>query len=147
MKNLVFNLRTAKAQAEGCAKVSRMAKVLNTLTLLLTLGVGQMRGWNPVYLIGDDANNWSTGKTDYVISNNADEGSCYFYFTKNKCFAVYITFYNEQAGPGSNQAEMGINTGSQKFYIWGNGENTHSAKYTGNSGIVEVHAKQKDNGE
>ena len=42
MKNLVFNLRTAKAQAEGCAKVSRMAKVLTTLTLLLTLGVGQM---------------------------------------------------------------------------------------------------------
>ena len=45
MKNLVFNLRTAKAQAEGCAKVtksSRMAKVLTTLTLLLTLCVGQM---------------------------------------------------------------------------------------------------------
>lgn len=45
MKNLVFNLRTAKAQAEGCAKVtksSRMAKILTTLTLLLTLGVGQM---------------------------------------------------------------------------------------------------------
>ncbi len=42
MKNLVFNLRTAKAQAEGCAKVSRMAKVLTTLTLLLTLGVGQV---------------------------------------------------------------------------------------------------------
>ena len=45
MKNLVFNLRTAKAQAEGCAKVtksSRMAKVLTTLTLLLTLCVGQI---------------------------------------------------------------------------------------------------------
>ena len=45
MKNLVFNLRTAKAQAEGCAKVtksSRMAKILTTLTLLLTLCVGQM---------------------------------------------------------------------------------------------------------
>lgn len=44
MKNLVFNLRTAKAQA-GCAKVtksSRMAKILTTLTLLLTLCVGQM---------------------------------------------------------------------------------------------------------
>ena len=48
MKNLVFNLRTAKAQAEGCAKVtksSRMAKILTTLTLLLTLGVGQMWAW------------------------------------------------------------------------------------------------------
>lgn len=47
MKNLVFNLRTAKAQAEGCAKVtksSRMAKLLTTLTLLLTLCVGQAWG-------------------------------------------------------------------------------------------------------
>ena len=49
MKNLVFNLRTAKAQAEGCAKVSRMAKVLTTLTLLLTLGVGQM--WADTYYL------------------------------------------------------------------------------------------------
>lgn len=45
MKNVFLNVRTAKAQAGGCAKVtksSRMAKVLTTLTLLLTLGVGQM---------------------------------------------------------------------------------------------------------
>ena len=50
MKNLVFNLRTAKAQAEGCAKVtksSRMAKILTTLTLLLTLGVGY--AWGDTY--------------------------------------------------------------------------------------------------
>ena len=116
--------------------------------MLLTLGVGQMWAFNPVYLIGDDAGNWTSGKTNYVISNNADEGSCYFYLTKNNCFAVYITYYNEQAGPGSDKAEMGISpTGDQKFYIWGDGENTNSAKYTGNSGIVEVHAKQKDNGD
>ena len=51
MKNLVFNLRTAKAQAEGCAKVSRMAKVLTTLTLLLTLGVGQV--WAGASWIGN----------------------------------------------------------------------------------------------
>ena len=40
MKNLVLNLRNAKAQA-GCATSSRMAKLLTTL-LFLTLGVGQM---------------------------------------------------------------------------------------------------------
>ena len=42
MKNLVLNLRNAKAQA-GCAKSSRMAKLLTTL-LFLTLGVGQTWG-------------------------------------------------------------------------------------------------------
>lgn len=148
MKN-IFSKTTENRTQNGVKSYSFPTRLLSPILIFafLTLGVGQMRGWNPVYLIGDDANNWSNGKTNYVISNNADEGSCYFYFTKNKCFAVYITYYNEQAGPGSNQAEMGINTGSQKFYIWENGENTHSAKYTGNSGIVEVHAKQKDNGD
>ena len=45
MKNVFLNVRTAKAQAEGCAKVtksSRMATILTTLTLLLSLCVGQM---------------------------------------------------------------------------------------------------------
>lgn len=60
MKNLVFNLRTAKAQAEGCAKVtksSRMAKILTTLTLLLTLGVGQMWAWT-IYLYTGGFTSW-----------------------------------------------------------------------------------------
>ena len=62
MKNLVFNLRTAKAQAEGCAKVtksSRMAKILTTLTLILTLSVGQMWGAD-TYAIAGSMNGWST---------------------------------------------------------------------------------------
>ena len=49
MKNVFLNVRTAKAQAGGCAKVAkanqmakRMAKFLTTLTLLLNLGVGQV---------------------------------------------------------------------------------------------------------
>lgn len=50
MKNVFLNVRTAKAQAEGCAKVSRMAKILTTLTLLLTLAVGQM--WAAYYVPG-----------------------------------------------------------------------------------------------
>ena len=59
MKNLVFNLRTAKAQA-GCAKVtksSRMAKILTTLTLLLTLSVGQMWAWT-IYLYTGGFTSW-----------------------------------------------------------------------------------------
>jgi uncharacterized repeat protein (TIGR02543 family) len=73
MKNLVFNLRTAKAQAEGCAKVSRMAKVLTTLTLLLTLGVGQAWGYT-VYLYTGSFTDWESG-ADFQIwdgSSNHD---------------------------------------------------------------------------
>ncbi|MBQ7382516.1 MAG: InlB B-repeat-containing protein [Paludibacteraceae bacterium] len=76
MKNLVFNLRTAKAQAEGCAKVtksSRMAKVLTTLTLLLTLCVGQMWGYT-VYLYTGSFTDWESG-ADFQIwdgSSNHD---------------------------------------------------------------------------
>ena len=149
MKNIFSKASAEKRTQNGVKSYLSPTFVLYTISIFafLTLGVGQAWGWNPVYLIGDDANNWSTGKTNYVISNNADEGSCYFYLTKDKFFAVYITYYNEQAGPSTDKSEMGINTGSQRFYIWGNGENTHSAKYTGNSGIVEVHAKQKDNGD
>lgn len=65
MKNLVFNLRTAKAQAEGCAKVtksSRMAKILTTLTLLLSLCVGQM--W------ADVAGFWSDGAAQVTFTVN-----------------------------------------------------------------------------
>lgn len=42
MKTLVYNLRNTTAQAAGCAKVNGFAKLLITLTLLLTLSMGQM---------------------------------------------------------------------------------------------------------
>lgn len=45
MKTLFLNqivLRIATAQAEGCVKVNRRAKLLITLALLLTIGVGEM---------------------------------------------------------------------------------------------------------
>lgn len=67
MKNLVFNLRTAKAQAEGCAKVtksSRMAKILTTLTLLLTLGVGQM------WATPSEGSNWNDASSAKVYFDN-----------------------------------------------------------------------------
>lgn len=73
MKNLVFNLRTAKAQAEGCAKVSRMAKVLTTLTLLLTLGVGQMWGVNvkkPIVYFNNQTPNWSTSNLYFAVGHS-----------------------------------------------------------------------------
>lgn len=77
MKNLVFNLRTAKAQAEGCAKVtksSRMAKVLTTLTLLLTLGVGQM--WADPWVKNDVSTGLQGTKT---VGDKLNGGSEWWY--------------------------------------------------------------------
>ena len=117
------------------------------LSVILLMGVSNMWAWNPVYLIGDPTNNWSSNKTSYVISNNKDEASAYFYFAKNNYFAVYIGYYSEQAGPDSNGAEMNTGASGKQFFIWGDGANSNSAKYVGNNGIVEVHAKQKDYGD
>ena len=128
---------------QGYTKGIRMTAIL----VLLLMGVSNAWGWNPVYLIGDPTNNWSNNKTSYVISNNQDAGSAYCYFSKNNSFAVYITYYNEQAGPSSNGAEMSSGTGDQKFFIWADGANSNAAKYVGNSGIIEIHAQQKDNGD
>lgn len=74
MKNLVFNLRTAKAQAEGCAKVtksSRMAKILTTLTLLLTLGVGQMWGYT-LYVYAGSFTDWEGSSAVTQVYTNKD---------------------------------------------------------------------------
>lgn len=126
----------------------KLFKKLLVLAIVLLTWNAHAYAWNPVYFIGDPTSNWTSNKTSHVISNNADEGSAYFYFAKNNCFAVYITYYNEQAGPADDKSEMNVAaSGAQKFYIWGDGENKHAAKYVGNSGIVEVHAKQKDNGD
>ena len=78
MKNLVFNLRTAKAQAEGCAKVSRMAKVLTTLTLLLTLGVGQMWADITFYYMADMPNNWYTPQNSVTMTQSPTNTNRYY---------------------------------------------------------------------
>ena len=89
MKNLVFNLRTAKAQAEGCAKVSRMAKVLTTLTLLLTLGVGNVWASNTyrVYCVPKAlwGNSW----------DNDDRIKVYWYHKGNSSGAPEMTKMSE----------------------------------------------------
>ena len=108
------------------------------ISVILLMGVSNAWGWNPVYLIGDPTNNWINNKTSYVISNNQDAGSAYCYFNKDNSFAVYITYYNEQAGPSSNGAEMSSGTGDQKFFIWADGENSKdmfkgAGSYSGNT--------------
>lgn len=123
MKNLVFNLRTAKAQA-GCAKVtksSRMAKVLTTLTLLLTLGVGQMWGGESFWQVDMTYSfNGTTGltKTFYSSDNKTaatDLGtmsSGTFTVTKAKwyCWANWqdntycFMWYNINGGDATNKS-------------------------------------------
>lgn len=95
MKNLVFNLRTAKAQAEGCVKVtksSRMAKILTTLTLLLTLGVGQM---------------WAKQMCDLVSSGNVNRAmpnyeAGYNMGTINVWFSINGASYSSKGSTSSN---------------------------------------------
>ncbi len=103
MKNLVFNLRTAKAQAEGCAKVtksSRMAKVLTTLTLLLTLSVGQMwagAGFYEVYFTysysGTTSNATYTNSTS--TTQTIDLGTLTADF---KITSIYLKYWKDGSG-------------------------------------------------
>jgi len=101
MKNLVFNLRTAKAQAEGCAKVtksSRMAKILTTLTLLLTLGVGQMWGKTNCSLT-------SSGDVNRAMPNyeaGYDMGTIYVWFSING--GSYSSKGSTSSNIGTNRA-------------------------------------------
>lgn len=103
MKNLVSNLRTAKAQAEGCAKVtksSRMAKVLTTLTLLLTLGFGQMwagAGFYEVYFTysysGTTSNATYTNSTS--TTQTIDLGTLTADF---KITSIYLKYWKDGSG-------------------------------------------------
>ena len=101
MKNLVFNLRTAKAQAEGCAKVtksSRMAKILTTLTLLLTLCVGQMWGKTNCSLT-------SSGDVNRAMPNyeaGYDMGTIYVWFSING--GSYSSKGSTSSNIGTNRA-------------------------------------------
>ena len=129
MKNVFLKVRTAKAQAEGCAKVtksSRMAKILTTLTLLLTLGVGQM--WAAWYVqgTGSGLNGWGGGAQMTQSNSNTNvyyrqvSGSCEFKITSNS------SGYNDQRnGSHINNTLGSFNlSGSSGSNISGNGGDT-----------------------
>ncbi len=113
MKNLVFNLRTAKAQAEGCAKVSRMAKILTTLTLLLSLCVGQMwggTGFYEVYMVYDK--NGSENNYTYNGSNGSmDLGTITSSFKIKKMYLKVWDDWGDQAFD-AGQSGLGYKTQS-----------------------------------
>ena len=142
MKNLVFNLRTAKAQAEGCATVTksrRMAKVLTTLTLLLTLGVGQMwagQGYNGeshVYLNVDGTTkyykvspeSWPTGS-----SLPGTWGGVLKDQTFNKVLNIQI-----KGGAVGGWTENGGNISGNLYYKVTNNTTTPSSGWTTVGGI------------
>lgn len=102
MKNVFLNVRTAKAQA-GCAKVtksSRMAKILTTLTLLLTLGFGQMwagAGFYEVYFTysysGTTSNATYTNSTS--TTQTIDLGTLTADF---KITSIYLKYWKDGSG-------------------------------------------------
>ena len=152
MKNLVFNLRTAKAQAEGCATVTksrRMAKVLTTLTLLLTLGVGQMwagQGYNGeshVYLNVDGTTkyykvspeSWPTGS-----SLPGTWGGVLKDQTFNKVLNIQI-----KGGAVGGWTENGSNISGNLYYKVTNNTTTPSSGWTTVGGINANYTKKSGN--
>ena len=137
MKNLVFNLRTAKAQAGGCAKVtksSRMAKVLTTLTLLLTLGVGQMWAWaTNVYLNGDfTGGNWNKATYQFTWWYNGTDGKYYRPVYATGSTQYFRLWTNNHVGPASNNTTITTSGSSASSY------SENNWKYTGKAGIINI---------
>jgi len=139
MKNLVFNLRTAKAQAEGCAKVtksSRMAKILTTLTLLLTLGVGQMWAAVTLYYQKDmPSGNYSASNSAAMTQSsvNSNRYSCSVSL-QNGSYGFYIkngnNFYKVSATATTNESVLLHDYGSSNY-----GNSNHRVTYnTGAAG-------------
>ena len=153
MKNLVFNLRTAKAQAEGCAKVSRMAKVLTTLTLLLTLGVGQMWGYDPHFSINGDViktwittNYWYNNQQTFLVRGQAssqasDEWGAYMWMNNGDLFG--LNNGSDRYSPTTNKTEISGSKGSGTYAY--NGDNAF--KYVGASGLVRVNIAESNSRE
>ena len=142
MKNLVFNLRTAKAQAEGCATVTksrRMAKVLTTLTLLLTLGVGQMwagQGYNGeshVYLNVDGTTKYYKVSTESWATGSSLPGTWGGVLkdqTFNKVLNIQI-----KGGAVGGWTENGGNISGNLYYKVTNNTTTPSSGWTTVGGI------------
>lgn len=156
MKNLVFNLRTAKAQAEGCAKVtksSRMAKILTTLTLLLTLGVGQMWGYDPHFSINGDViktwittNYWYNNQQTFLVRGQAssqasDEWGAYMWMNNGDLFG--LNNGSNRYSPTTNKTEISGSKGSGTYAY--NGDNAF--KYVGASGLVRVNIAESNSRE
>lgn len=106
--------------------------------MLLTLGVGQMWGWNNVYYQGDNTS-WNN-----VDMGNSGDASIYMYIANGQYWRYRIE--NCDCGPDSN-TDMGIGSGSGKWYRYDNCASRACGHYTGYSGIVLFHAKQEGNGD
>ncbi len=136
MKNLVFNLRTAKAQAEGCAKVtksSRMAKVLTTLTLLLTLGVGQMWGYT-VYLYTGSFTDWENDGVGFRVWTGKENvnftslGNHWWSCTTTRTGTMYIKRYSGSTDHNQFTASS-VSSTNNVFYVSGWNNSGGALKY------------------
>ena len=146
MKNLVFNLRTAKAQAEGCAKVtksSRMAKILTTLTLLLTLCVGQMwagAGFYEVYFTY--SYNGTTSNATYTNSTSTTQTIDLGTLTADfKITSIYLKYWKDGSGNmcgGLVDYYISSDQEYQPSWTWtSKGGNNHELSSTANWTIAQ----------
>lgn len=135
MKNLVFNLRTAKAQA-GCAKVtksSRMAKILTTLTLLLTLSVGQMWGYT-VYLYTGSFTDWENDGVGFRVWTGKENvnftslGNHWWSCTTTRTGTMYIKRYSGSTDHNQFTASS-VSSTNNVFYVSGWNNSGGALKY------------------
>ena len=146
MKNLVFNLRTAKAQAEGCATVTksrRMAKILTTLTLLLTLCVGQMwagAGFYEVYFTY--SYNGTTSNATYTNSTSTTQTIDLGTLTADfKITSIYLKYWKDGSGNmcgGLVDYYISSDQEYQPSWTWtSKGGNNHELSSTANWTIAQ----------
>ena len=110
------------------------------LLMVLTLGVGQMWGYNWVTLKGDLQgsvfDDWSGG---YTWESDGGEGSGNFYMQKNAQFKFVV----DGSWLGGSDNPTSMNTGDVGYKIGG----SYNFKYTGENGIICFHYNQKTGGD
>ena len=130
--NLIKRLFMDSHEKQSPQRFGRYAAML---IMLLTLGVGQMWGYNNVYLVGDMTDSWSSSH-DYGTSGS---GTYYIYTAKNNTFKFKVSSYWRGAyGDGA----YSISTGSSYTVCDCDGQNF---KYSGNNGIVAFSIDQSSN--
>ncbi len=138
---------TAKTrQKDGKSSIYR--RIITLLTLLLTLGVGQMWAWNQIYLVGDPCVNNSSKWTDqnYAMpetSNNSGERYIFIYMEKDWYFKFRVN--NKPVGNDYPGVSFTSYNSGARMYKW-NDNDPYAAKYSGlNTGIVRICTKQESN--
>lgn len=135
MKNILSFIKS-NCGIGGISSVSRRFLVL--LITLLSLGVGNVWGFNETYIVGDLLHDkgdykWTDQSFPIGTSNGSGTGSTYMYIANGNYFKVRI---NGKPAGNNNSWDMTTNGTGSTFYKWDNNDPA-AAHYTGSTGIVK----------